>query len=160
MQKVFHDPTKEFQIIESPLVPMDAIFLVPKVNMEALEALRSEAANRVGAIRAVFPDSPDDFHLEIEATTLFREAVNRCKRTFGKTFSGNNMLISPDGRSGSLLAWASPDWELVLYIAKLFLYMAKCGEYERVAFTKEQRANRDEREKRHKALLEKWPVVE
>lgn len=105
-----------------------------------------------------FPDQ-SDYALEVQATTLYREAVKKFSKVFRNSPAAKLIYRkAPNGEPGGLMAWAAPDWELVLYCAKLILYIALCGEYERKVFTADQRLARDVREKRHAELMQRWPI--
>jgi hypothetical protein len=124
---------------------------------DGLAVLRQRAQGEAAKVAARFPDATSP-ELEVEATQEFAKAHGALIRVYGRR--GVPALIeAPDGHPGGLLKWAAPDWLLVLYCAKLLRYIALCGKYELRVFSPEERLQRDEREKRHAKLLDKWEIV-
>lgn len=148
----------EFADFQKALVSREQTGYYPWEEVST-DVLRNRAVREAAMRRIAFPDG-SDFNKEIEATKEFALAARLVKKTYKLgTPAYHKLMTSPDGHVGGLLNWAQPDWDLVLFCAKLLRYIALCGQYEIRAFTPEQRLARDVREKRHKALMEKWPPV-
>jgi len=123
-----------------------------------LQSLHERAIREAELRKSQFPGGTDRGK-ELEASKEFALAARLVKKMYGSTRSSGRLLTGPDGKYGGLLGWAQPDWDLVLYCAKLLRYIGLCGQYEMLVFTTDQCLARDVREVRHKALLEKWPPV-